>query len=118
MLTRPAWLLRLEEAGLLTAVVLGYAHFHFSWVLFGVLFLADLFMLGYLANPRVGAALYNLRHFLLLPIALFVVGYGAHRPLPMAIAIIWFSHISFDRMLGYGLKYPTQFKDTHLQHLA
>ena len=118
MLTRPAWLLRLEEAGLLTAAVLLYIHFHFSWLLFAVLFLApDLFMLGYLANPRVGAALYNLGHFLLVPLCLFVVAYVAHRPLTMAVAIIWFSHIAFDRLLGYGLKYPAHFKDTHLQHV-
>jgi hypothetical protein len=35
-----------------------------------------------------------------------------------AVAIIWFSHIAFDRMLGFGLKYPTFFKDTHLQHIG
>jgi hypothetical protein len=28
--------------------------------------------------------------------------------------LIWTAHIGFDRMLGYGLKYPTRFKDTHL----
>lgn len=26
-------------------------------------------------------------------------------------------HIGFDRALGYGLKYPTGFKDTHLQRV-
>jgi hypothetical protein len=30
------------------------------------------------------------------------------------IALIWIAHIAFDRLLGFGLKYPTQFKDTHL----
>jgi hypothetical protein len=29
--------------------------------------------------------------------------------------LIWTSHIGFDRLLGYGLKYPTRFNDTHLQ---
>jgi hypothetical protein len=119
MFTRPALLLRSEEAALLTAAVLLYAHFHFSWLLFAVLFLApDLFMLGYLANPRVGAALYNLGHFVFLPMALLAFGCATGRPLAVAIAIIWFSHIAFDRLLGYGLKYPAHFKDTHLQHLA
>jgi hypothetical protein len=28
--------------------------------------------------------------------------------------LIWASHIAFDRLVGYGLKYPTQFGDTHL----
>ncbi len=81
MLTRPAWLLRVEEACLLAAAVLLYAHLHFSWLLFAVLFLApDLFMLGFLANPRVGAALYNLGHWLLLPLGLLAVGYWTGRP--------------------------------------
>jgi hypothetical protein len=119
MLTRPARLLRVEEAALLAAAVFLYAHFHFSWVLFAVLFLApDLFMLGYLANPRLGSALYNLGHFLLVPMVLFGVAAATRQPVLVAIAIIWLSHIAFDRMLGYGLKYPAHFKDTHLQHIA
>jgi hypothetical protein len=119
MLTRPALLLRIEEACLLIAALLLYAHLHFSWLLFAGLFLApDIFMLGYLANPRVGAAIYNLGHVVFVPFSLFAVGYGTQRPLAIAIAIIWFSHIAFDRLLGYGLKYPTRFKDTHLQHVT
>jgi hypothetical protein len=27
---------------------------------------------------------------------------------------IWIAHIGFDRMLGFRLKYPNNFKDTHL----
>ena len=30
------------------------------------------------------------------------------------IALIWAAHIGVDRVLGYGLKYPTAFRDTHL----
>ncbi len=119
MLTRPAVLIRIEEAGLLIAAILLYVHFHFSWVLFAVLFLApDLSMLGYLANPRVGAAFYNLAHTLTGPIVLFGVAYVEHYPVALAIAIIWAAHIAVDRLLGFGLKYPGAFKDTHLQHLA
>jgi len=119
MFTRPALLLRIEEACLLAASVALYYHFHSSWLLFAVLFLApDLFMLGYLHNPRTGATLYNLGHVLFVPLALFALAYTTHRPLLVAIAIIWFAHIAFDRLLGYGLKYPAHFKDTHLQHVA
>ncbi len=119
MLTRPALLLRVEEAALLAATILLYAHLHFSWWLFAVLFLApDVFMFGYLANPRVGAALYNLGHVTFVPLALLAFAIATHGRLPMAISVIWFSHIAFDRLLGYGLKYPAHFKDTHLQHIA
>jgi hypothetical protein len=27
---------------------------------------------------------------------------------------MWFAHIGMDRAIGYGLKYPTAFGDTHL----
>jgi hypothetical protein len=33
------------------------------------------------------------------------------------IALIWAAHIGMDRMLGFGLKYPTEFKETHLQRV-
>ena len=118
MLDRPAILLRLEEAALLGASILLYQHFHFSWELFALFFLApDLFMLGYPVNVRLGASLYNFGHSLFLAVPLFCYGYFGRHPLAAAIGIIWASHIIFDRLLGYGFKYPTTFKDTHLQHL-
>ena len=33
------------------------------------------------------------------------------------VALIWLAHIGADRLLGYGLKYPTAFKDTHLNRV-
>ena len=118
MLTRPAILLRLEELALLCATIFLYQHLHFSWLLFVILFFApDLFMLGYLVNVRLGAALYNLGHLLFLPIALFAIGWTLSNPTASALALIWIAHIAFDRLLGYGLKYPTFFKDTHFQHI-
>jgi hypothetical protein len=38
-------------------------------------------------------------------------------PVVVAVALIWFAHIGMDRTVGYGLKYPTSFKDTHLQRV-
>ena len=119
MLTRPAVLLRIEEAIFLTITLYAYHHLHYSWLLFAILFLTpDLFMLGYLHNPRTGSALYNLAHNLFLPVPLFLIAYVTNRPLAAAIALIWTAHIALDRLLGYGLKYPTFFKDTHLQHIS
>jgi Domain of unknown function (DUF4260) len=117
MLTRPPILLRTEEATILVATIFAYQHLHHNWLLFAIFFFTpDLFMLGYLLNPRIGATTYNLAHTLTLPLALFVASYFNHWPLASAIALIWTAHIAFDRLLGYGLKYPTFFKDTHLQH--
>jgi hypothetical protein len=119
MLTRPSLLLHLEEALLLILTLFAYRHLHDSWLLFAILFLTpDLFMLGYTINPKIGAATYNLAHTLTLPLAFLLISYTEHWPLPEAIALIWTAHIAVDRLLGYGLKYPTFFKDTHLQHIS
>ena len=118
MLTRPSALLCLEEAILLIATLFAYQHLHYSWLLFAIFFLTpDLFMLGYLLNARLGAATYNLAHTLTLPLALLFLSYLQHWRLAPALALIWTAHVAFDRLLGYGLKYPTYFKDTHLQHI-
>ena len=118
MLTQPTHLLRLEEAALLILTLALYHRLHAGWVLFAVLFLApDLFMLGYLVGARVGSACYNFGHWIAVPLALLAYGLLATHPLACAIALIWLAHIFFDRMLGYGLKYPTAFKDTHLQRI-
>jgi uncharacterized protein DUF4260 len=119
MLTQPSLLIKLEEAALFLATILIYQHLHNSWLLFAILFLTpDLSMLGYLANPRMGAALYNLAHTLVLPLSLLLIAYYTNHPTLLAIALIWIAHITIDRVLGFGLKYPTFFKDTHLQHLS
>ena len=118
MLTKPAVLLRMEGFALLAASVFLYRQIHASWILFAILFLGpDLFMLGYLLNPRVGAAVYNFVHTLFAPAILVGVVYFAAQPRLLPFAVIWIAHIGFDRMQGYGLKYPTFFKDTHLQRV-
>jgi hypothetical protein len=118
MLTQPPVLLRIEEAALLILPIVAYQHLHYSWLLFVLLFFTpDLFMLGYLINPRVGAATYNFAHTLTLALALLLASYVEHWYQATALALIWIAHIAFDRLLGYGLKYPTTFKDTHLQHI-
>ncbi|HEY2386937.1 MAG TPA: DUF4260 family protein, partial [Candidatus Binatia bacterium] len=33
-------------------------------------------------------------------------------------ALIWLAHIGMDRLLGYGLKYPTSFHHTHLGRIG
>ena len=83
-----------------------------------MLFLApDLIMLGYLLNVKVGAAAYNLVHTVTLPLALLVASLILAAPGWIPYALIWLAHIGFDRALGFGLKYPTSFNDTHLQHV-
>jgi len=115
----PLLLLRLEGAGVLLLALAGFAHTGESWWLFAVLFLApDLSMLGYLTGPRNGAIIYNAVHSYLAPMALGLAGLRAGRLLPVALALIWAGHIGFDRLMGYGLKYPASFGDTHLGRIG
>lgn len=89
-----------------------------GWILFVALFLwPDISMLAYLVNAELGSRLYNLVHTDVLPAALAASSFALHRPSLLAFALIWLCHIGFDRLLGYGLKYPTFFKDTHLQRV-
>jgi len=50
----------------------------------------------------------------LKPLLIWTVACLAHHPFLVPLCLIWVARIRFDRMLGYGLKYNTAFKDTHL----
>jgi hypothetical protein len=111
----PLPLLRLEGAGVLIASTCVYHWLHGSWLLFAVLFLVpDLSMVGYLIDARVGSITYNTIHTYLGPLLLAAYSLTGDHHAALLIALIWIAHIGFDRLLGYGLKYPTGFKDTHL----
>jgi hypothetical protein len=119
MLANPNVLLRLEGAAIFSGSLYLYHLAHGSWIAFLVLFLVpDLAMLGYLINARVGAPLYNLMHTEVLPVALAGMLLATRHTDWAVYAIIWLAHIGWDRAFGYGLKYPTVFKDTHLQRVA
>jgi hypothetical protein len=109
------WLLRLEGSAYAIAALLIYWQHGFSWWLFaGLILVPDLSMLGYLAGPRVGAICYNIVHSTVLPWVMLLYWYLHQSDLALALTMIWFAHIGIDRALGYGLKYTTDFKDTHL----
>ena len=56
-------LLRLEEFLMFVLALFLFSELDYSWELFALLFFTpDLSMLGYLANPRLGAWTYNLIH--------------------------------------------------------
>jgi hypothetical protein len=119
VLTDPVALQRLEGGVLLVLSLLIYSKLAGPWVLYALLILApDLFMLGYLGGPRLGAAVYNLGHTWLLPGILAAVGILGGTSFAVDVALIWLGHIGVDRLLGYGLKLPTSFQDTHLGRIG
>ena len=116
MFFKPAVLLRSEGATVFALSLFFYHNVGAPWWQFFLLFLwPDLSMLGYLASVRLGAQLYNLVHTYIFPLALAGAALDQHRPGLLSFALIWTAHVGADRALGYGLKYATFFKDTHLQ---
>ncbi len=114
----PAICLRVEGVAVFVAAVALYFAEGHPWWLFVVLALApDVGMIGYGAGPRVGAITYDALHLEAVPLALGVGGVLAESDLAIGVALIWLAHIGVDRALGYGLKYPTRFQDTHLQRV-
>jgi hypothetical protein len=106
---------RIESIFLLALALSAYSMLHASWWFFAIVILApDISALGYLKDPKFGAWLYNLAHMYALPVIAIALGYGLNLRLILGCGIIWFSHIAADRVLGYGLKFPTDFRDTHL----
>jgi hypothetical protein len=118
MLNKPGILLRCEGFLILAVIVLLYWQMHFGWLMFAILLLApDISMVGYLGGVKVGASIYNLVHTLVGPLLLIGFSLLTARTSLLAYGFIWTAHIGMDRMLGFGLKYPTSFKDTHLQRV-
>jgi hypothetical protein len=88
------------------------------WSAILVFFLPDLSFAGYLFGPKAGALLYNAMHIYGFGAAVVALGFVIEMPLLVALGALWFAHSGFDRMLGYGLKSPTDFRDTHLGHIG
>jgi len=103
-------------------VFLGALYFYHvlnaSWLLFVILLLApDLSMVGYLKDKQTGALTYNLVHNFALAALLIGIGLFTSNKLLTSLGVILIAHIGADRFLGFGLKYASDFKDTHIQRL-
>lgn len=115
---KPKIFLHIEGAVLVIAALFLFSstHQHWWWVPV-LLFAPDIFMAGYARSTKFGALTYNIGHTYLLPAFVALYGVHSHRPLILAIGLIWLAHIGMDRLLGYGLKYDDNFKNTHLGSL-
>lgn len=112
-------LLRIEGLVALVAALAAYWFMGGNWWLFALLLLApDLSMLGMMAGPGTGTRAYNLAHTYTLPAMLGAVGWFGGVDWLTFGALIWVAHVGMDRMIGYGLKYPGSFKETHLGRMG
>ena len=111
--------LKLEELAMLLLAIWAFSIQDLSWWWFiGFFFVPDIGMLGYLFNKKVGALLYNIFHHKALAIVIGLLGYYLKLQELEVAGIILFAHSSFDRILGYGLKYEKGFKFTHLGEIG
>jgi hypothetical protein len=112
-------LLRLEGAAALVGGILLYQQTAADWIPFIVLLLLpDVSILGYLRGPALGAVIYNVVHTWALSGALLGLGFFLQSPIVFGAGAALLAHIGADRLLGYGLKYPTSFQDTHLGRIG
>jgi hypothetical protein len=110
-------ILMLENIGLLILGITAcnYQPINLSWYVWIILFFSpDIGMLGYFINNKWGAVCYNIFHHLGVAIVFYLAGLYYQLPMLQLAGCIIFSHSAFDRVMGYGLKYSTGFKFTHV----
>ncbi|MGY5848808.1 DUF4260 domain-containing protein [Salegentibacter sp. F14] len=112
-------ILKLEELVMLLLGIFAFSLLDFSWWWFLLLFFTpDLGMLAYFFGNKSGAILYNIFHHKGLAIFLWILGFNFENQIGQLLGVILFAHASFDRLFGYGLKYETGFKFTHLGEIG
>lgn len=113
-------LLNLEEIAMfLMAIILFNVRISYAWWVFpACLLLPDLSMIGYAAGNKVGAVVYNFFHHKGVALLVYLAGHLLGFEWLAFTGIILFAHSCMDRVFGYGLKYMTGFKDTHLGEIG
>jgi hypothetical protein len=113
-------ILKLEEAAMTAMGIYLLSMYNLNlpfWVWIILFFTPDIGMLGYFINTRIGSFTYNIFHHKGIAIVLAAAGYHFGNDVLTAVGILLFAHASFDRIMGYGLKYEDSFKNTHLGSL-
>lgn len=87
----------------------------FDWYWLFILFIVfDISAIGYLANKRIGALVYNMGHSIIGPTLLAALYIATSNQAVLFVTLLWLFHIFVDRALGYGLKHAKGFGHTHL----
>jgi hypothetical protein len=116
---QPKLILRLEGLVLFAASLAAFLYLKQSvWIFAGLFLVPDLSMAAYLAGQKPGAIVYNIFHTTVGPLLLAIYGVLSGELFAQVLASIWLAHIGIDRAIGYGLKYPSDFCDTHLGRIG
>ncbi len=112
-------IIKLEELGLFILGIYLFSLLNYQWWWFLVLILApDFSMLGYLFGNKSGAFFYNIFHHRGIAVLVYILGFYFKIEILQLAGIILFSHSAMDRFFGYGLKYESGFKYTHLGEIG
>ena len=112
-------ILRLEGLVLFAAGLAAFLYLKQSvWLFAGLFLVPDFSMAAYLAGPKPGAIVYNIFHTTIGPLLLAIYGVLFGELFAQVLASVWLAHIGIDRAVGYGLKYPSDFRDTHLGRIG
>jgi len=118
----PAWTrpwLRAEGVATFAAGLAGFLYLGLPWWAFALLLIVpDASMLGSLRGPRLGAIVYNIAHDMATGTAIAGVGVAIGSVPIAAAGAILVAHSGMDRTMGYGLKLPSSFRDTHLGRIG
>ncbi len=108
-------ILRLEDLAIFLLAVYLFHDLPYPWWAFpAALMIPDASMLGYLANNKAGAIMYNIAHHRGLAVLAYLAGITAGAPAVAFAGIILLAHSSMDRVFNYGLKHYKGFKYTTL----
>jgi hypothetical protein len=115
----PKLILRLEGLVLFAAGLAAFLYLKQSvWIFVGLFLVPDLSMAAYLSGPKPGAIVYNVFHTTIGPLLLAIYGVLFGELFAQVLASVWLAHIGLDRAVGYGLKYSSGFRDTHLGRIG
>ena len=111
--------LRLEGAAVFVAGLIAYGQLGAPWLLvLPLLVLPDVSAIGYLGGPRLGALTYNVVHNWAFGLGVLGVGLATNVGAIAVLGAAAIAHVGMDRAVGYGLKLPTSFQDTHLGRIG
>lgn len=122
-MTRQIHLTQRVEAGAVALIALVAAIVLYPgwwWVTLAAFLAFDFSMLGYLRSTAAGATTYNAVHNYALPALVGLAALAMEPVSPVTstaagvLACAWAFHVGVDRALGYGLKLPDSFTNTHL----
>jgi hypothetical protein len=112
-----AFTIKIEEAAITAISIYFLSRYNLGlpiWIWLLLFFSPDISMIGYLISTRTGAYCYNLFHHRAVALVVLALGLLTYNNVLVAVGALLFAHSSFDRMMGYGLKYTDDFKHTNL----